>query len=591
MMPTAFHPAPLHLVRLQGRGRRRRAWRKFCQPRRLVLSALACVLAALWLSNAALTIWLRERASPETLRALLSLGLVLYVGWHFAKAAFFRPESPFDWPPDQRDLLAAMPLRSRDLVAYQLASITLTTLLKAGLFTLLLLPDLRCLPLGLVGMLLVMMGLEILRMVVEIAAWGMGRSAYLACRAMVVAALVASGFAVGAVILRDDVVRGGIGAGGGPFHGVLGLLIQLHESVFCYAAMPFQPLIDLILADAVTAGHMRLAGAGLATIVAMAAAVIALHAATARLVARRERRDYSESTKSEIRNPKQAPRDRIVQCPKTQGRVSVIRASAFGVVSSFGFRLSVFWANPRWGCAGALAWRQLIGARRHVGSLLTAMIAPAILAGAPCFVIKDPLVAFLSTTGTLAFYTFLLLPTALRFDFRRDLDRLATFKALPISSAAAAVGQTLAPVLMATAFQSAVLALAVAARSLPAHYVVVTMLVMIPLNVLVFGLDNLIFLLYPYRVQQEGLEVFLRTMLTFTGKGLLFALGLVAMSAWGLAAAALTRGLSHWTGVAIDAYAVFTGGLMAGVSILAAIVLLGLGRTYRKLDPIEDVPR
>ena len=63
------------------------------------------------------------------------------------------------------------------------------------------------------------------------------------------------------------------------------------------------------------------------------------------------------------------------------------------------------------------------------------------------------------------------------------------------------------------------------------------MLVMMPLNVLVFGLDNLIYLLYPYRLQQEGLEIFVRTMLTFTGKGLLFALGFGAMSLWGFAAA------------------------------------------------------
>lgn len=219
------------------------------------------------------------------------------------------------------------------------------------------------------------------------------------------------------------------------------------------------------------------------------------------------------------------------------------------------------------------------------------MIAPAVLALAPCFVITDPHLAFLSTTGTLAFYTFLLLPTALRFDFRRDLDRLATFKSLPITSAAAAIGQTLAPVLLATVFQSGVLALAVAARSLPAHYVAVTMLVMVPLNVLVFGLDNLIYLLYPYRMQQEGLEVFLRTMLTFTGKGLLFAAGLVAMSGWGLAAAALTRGLAAWTGRPVNAYAVFVTGLVAGASLLAGLVLCALSRTYRKLDPIEDVPR
>ena len=60
---------------------------------------------------------------PGNAACLLSLGLVLYAGWHFTKAAFFRPESPFDWTPVERDLLLAMPLRRRDLVAYQLASV------------------------------------------------------------------------------------------------------------------------------------------------------------------------------------------------------------------------------------------------------------------------------------------------------------------------------------------------------------------------------------------------------------------------------------------------------------------------------------
>src|SRR5687767_5620348 len=143
MTPTILHPATMQLLRLQSRGRRRRMWAGFCQPRRLVLSAIACVLAVVWLGNAAMSIWLRETASPETLRALLSWGLALYATWHFTKAAFFRPESPFDWTPAERDLLLAIPLRPRDLVAYQLASVTVTTLLKAGLFTLLLLPDLR----------------------------------------------------------------------------------------------------------------------------------------------------------------------------------------------------------------------------------------------------------------------------------------------------------------------------------------------------------------------------------------------------------------------------------------------------------------
>src|SRR4051794_7557720 len=201
---TLFHPAAIELLRLQSRGRRRRVWRKFRQPRRLILSAIACLLAIVWLANAAMTIWLREAASIETLRVLLSFGLLGYALWHIVKAAFFRPESPFDWAPVERDLLLAMPLSPRDLVAYQIASVTITTLLKAGLFALLLLPDLRCLPLGLAGLVLAMMLLEMLRLAIDMVAWGMSRSAYLSCRAVVVAALVASGLALTAMVVRTS---------------------------------------------------------------------------------------------------------------------------------------------------------------------------------------------------------------------------------------------------------------------------------------------------------------------------------------------------------------------------------------------------
>src|SRR5262249_55208363 len=160
---------------------------------------------------------------------------------------------------------------------------------------------------------------------------------------------------------------------------------------------------------------------------------------------------------------------------------------------------------------------------------------------------------------------FLLLPTALRFDFRRDLDQLATLKSLPVSPVAAAVGQTLAPIFLTTVFQSVVLAVLIVTQSLPPHQYLLLMLCMVLLNILVFSLDNLIYLIYPYRVQQEGLEIFLRTMLTFTGKGLLFTAGLVAMSAWGLAALALAQGISPWVGVVIDGSTLFVGGVVFGL--------------------------
>ena len=455
-------------------------------------------------------------------------------------------------------------------MAYQLASVTVTTSIKAGLFAILLLPDLRCVPLALVGLFLAMMTLEMLRMAVEIATWGMSRAAFLAYRVVVVAGLLAGALALIGVVVREAAPGGQINFGEGVLERLLDILLRSNASVLGYAALPFQPFIDLIVAEAVSASKIGLAAAALVGVVFFAAAVIGLYAVTVRFVAERERCNFhiAEKRCADVRS---APND--IQQMRTGELAPLLRQM------------------PRWGGASALVWRQLIGARRSWGSLLTAMIAPAVLACAPCFVIADADIALLATAGTLAFYTFLLLPTAVRFDFRRDLDRMAMFKGLPIAPAAAVIGQVMVPVFIATLFQSVVLAFATYSRSLPLHYCFSAMLVMLPLNALVFSLDNLIFLLYPYRLQQEGVEIFVRTMLTFTGKGLLFAFGLGAMSLWGFAAAALTREFSRSTGITIDAFAVFTAGMIAGPCALTSVALYALSRTYHCLDPAEDIPR
>jgi hypothetical protein len=396
----------------------------------------------------------------------------------------------------------------------------------------------------------------------------MARAAFLAYRAAVVAGLLAAGLAAVAVIVRQYGLDGQIDVAREHHRRLLDLLVNLNDSVIHYLALPFQPFIDLILADSLTAFNAGLAAALFATVTGLAAAIIALYAATSRRVTQREKHAYA-----------MACADRELFAVSTQNERR-------GASDDLCLR-----RIPRCGGAAALAWRQLVGARRHASSLVVAMIAPAIFAASPIFIIAHPPTAYLATAGALAFYTFILLPTALRFDFHRDLDRLATLKVLPITPAAAVVGQTLAPVLIATVFQSAVLAFAVAVLPLPPHHFFLAMLAMMPLNVLVFGLENLIYLLYPYRLQQEGLEIFLRTMLTFTGKGLLFTVGLAAVAAWGFTAAALTSGIAQRMESAIVTYSVFIGGLVAGSTFLAVLVLCALCRTYRNLNPIEDVPR
>ena len=147
----------LRLVAWQGRGRLRRMGRRFLLPRRMVLSLLAFLLAAAWLGNAAMTVWLRESASPELLQAMVGLGLAFYAIWHLAMAACFRPQQCLEWIAAERDILEACPLRPRDLLIYKLASVATPTLLKSMVLILLLLPDLGNVPIALAGILLGML--------------------------------------------------------------------------------------------------------------------------------------------------------------------------------------------------------------------------------------------------------------------------------------------------------------------------------------------------------------------------------------------------------------------------------------------------
>ena len=115
--------------------------------------------------------------------------------------------------------------------------------------------------------------------------------------------------------------------------------------------------------------------------------------------------------------------------------------------------------------------------------------------------------------------------------------------------------------------------------------VAVTLLLLTPTNVLVLSIENLIFMLYPYRLNQEGVEIFLRSVLMFTGKGLMMALALGGVLAWSLTC--------QWVfGAADSAWRrpVFLGGLSSLILILATAAVWMLQRTYRRFDVSADLP-
>ena len=106
------------------------------------------------------------------------------------------------------------------------------------------------------------------------------------------------------------------------------------------------------------------------------------------------------------------------------------------------------------------------------------------------------------------------------------------------------------------------------------------------LNIAIFGLDNLIYLMYPYRQSEEGLQPFVRATLTFTAKGLLFAIALAIVYLWAVSC----RRLSQFALFSLfgDHRMLFAAGLWMMMVTAAVLLTLCSARQFARFDPTSD---
>jgi hypothetical protein len=220
-------------------------------------------------------------------------------------------------------------------------------------------------------------------------------------------------------------------------------------------------------------------------------------------------------------------------------------------------------------------------------TLAISLGVPTLLCCIPLLANHSPFVMLLNIVGGIVFYSFLLLPSALMLDFRRDVNRIVVLKSLPIGPVAMTLGQLAAPVVICWGFQWLVLAIAAISGSVLVWQAVAAAIILLPMNLLIFAIENFIFLLAPYRRNQEGLDVFLRTILTFTAKGIMFAAALAVTVAWAFAA----KTLGHWISASsVTSPLIFSLGLWMMTCILAAGFVWGIVRLYVRFDPSQDAP-
>jgi Putative ABC exporter len=261
------------------------------------------------------------------------------------------------------------------------------------------------------------------------------------------------------------------------------------------------------------------------------------------------------------------------------------RARSGGVLTTLVRSKDAWLTVPRFpwlGGAGPIAWRQLITGIRGLRGLVIMLLAVggvSVLSGRMFG--GEVRILGPALLGSLGMMSLFFLPQMLQCDFRGDIDRLDVLKSLPVTSGAAAAGQLIAPVCLATLLQWMMLVALALVHSDWLQPIFWIALFLPPVNLLVFAVENLVFLVFPTRLAPGAdIQAVGRQMLVMFIK--LLVLGFATSVAAGVG------GLFWFVGgKSFEAFAAgaLPGTLLVGVGLIPLVAL-----AYRRFDPSLDTP-
>lgn len=238
---------------------------------------------------------------------------------------------------------------------------------------------------------------------------------------------------------------------------------------------------------------------------------------------------------------------------------------------------------PRLGGVGPLVWRQLTTALRSLKTLLLIVIFFAIFS-APVFMQSEtPLSAAApALLISLLIGSTLIVPPLLPFDFRGDLDRIPFLKTLPLSNWRIVIGELLAPALILTAAQGMVLGIITWAAGLNRE-IWGLLALLLPVNFLIFSVENFFFLLFPMRniaAHPGDFQLMGRNIVVWLAKMTAIGIALLPASIAGAAVFFLSGQ---------NAAAAFSAAVLVVVMVCAAAVPL-LAWAFQRFDVAHDTP-
>lgn len=543
-----IHPALLILIKLRIGASFRRMFRSLKRPRGVLLFAFSLLLVCAGVVPSIVAVasgqWdhLHLRTAAPEIIPLALMGLSILI------AAKSSAESAIYFSPSEIDFLFSGPFSRRELLVFKLSTSILMVLVMSLMFS----PGFVAVD-GLwfafyIGTVLTFVFFQLLAMSVAFIGQTVAEHVYTRTRktiAIVVAVLVALGVAQAlAVGMQQDwlqVVR--------EFRDSSAGLILL---------APFEVFSRTILAQRLFPDLLLWGGLALTIDLVLLAIVLRLDA------------NYLEAA--------------VAVSQKLYGRLERMKRGGSMIVLST--PRPPRWSLPRFpwmGGAGPIAWRQLSVALRSSRSLLVFAVSMFAISSVLMAVVvhKSPqsMAAPLAGIGVIVYMTVFFG----MFFFPHDVDHIESLKSLPLRSTAVACGELSGVALLLTILQALYFCLAAIWVKNSAIILLVAAVFTVPLNLVLFAVENLVFLLYPARlipntpgdlqhVGRQMVFMLLKAMLLFVCYGTAAAFGAIAFVLIGFSSIAFAA--VSWV-----------------VLILEAVGLIHLiAWAFRRFDPSIDTP-
>jgi Putative ABC exporter len=498
------------LMKLRFKGWGRRVGRTVQTVKGAILTTVFGLIILLWLSSVALSAFMSGRtpgatAPAEQVERYAPLVLFVYC---LGMVATGGAQSPFVFSPAEVQFLFSGPFSRRQLLAYKIISQFLLILPVSVFMSIALRSFAGSFLSAFLAALLTFAFMQLFGLTVNLVACALGEALYSRTRRITLLVVL--------VVLAGAAFWGMTAAG---FSGGMVETLKAIEQteVFQYLISPFKWFVKVLTARNWDLDFFRYAAQALAVNAGLLALVFGLDA------------KYMEKAAS--------------NSEKRYARLQKMRSGGLASLATMKpgkpkFHLSPL---PRWGGVGPIVWRQMLAALRShriLGILIFATVVSCI----------GPVIAASTASGgsdeavpislaCMALVMSMLLNQSLAFDFRADVDRIEVLKSLPIPAWRIAVGQLVTPVLYSSLYQIFVVAVLELALGHLGLFLAFTAALAAPVNLLLTGVENWLFLLFPARMGASHPGDFShagRQMLLMMGKGiaLLFGLGLPAVFAY-----------------------------------------------------------